>query len=74
VITGNSFYVQTDRRTEGHSNVIFFKHTCYQNITFFKSKILKKEITLEIKMQDVIHDVSVTKTISNEGIDNGFLI
>jgi hypothetical protein len=28
------------------------------------------EITLEIKMQDVKHDVRLQRTISNEGVDN----
>jgi hypothetical protein len=40
---------------------LIFKTSLLPKYHIFKSKILKEEITLEIKMQDIIHDVSVTK-------------
>jgi hypothetical protein len=39
-----------NRRTEGHSKVNFWNIPVIKN-NLFKSKILKEEITLEIKMQ-----------------------
>jgi hypothetical protein len=47
-----------NRQTEGLKDNLKLMLPKYN---IFQSKILKEEITLEIKMQDIIHDVSVNK-------------